>query len=229
MAWPCSVRREHGGRPGRRWPAAVPWSSARPALNSHSEPPDRMEELVASEAGPSFDPLRRSRACADGVHQDCGHVGAAFRRPASPGRLESAIVLCRCACHAVCLLADRMPTVSLTVWQALCECPGAEKQRSWKENSSEPWPGAKEVWERTLRKSRERNEAHRQARRATREAAGGMSRSEIRDMFIAELQERGQEIPPEPFLDAHIDLLTGHLLRGFTRMWKARPKPSSDL
>jgi hypothetical protein len=184
---------------------------------------------VASDAGPSFDSLGRSRACADEAHQRCGHVSMATRRLASPRRLESTIALCRCACHAACLLADRMPTVSLTVWQALCECPGAEKQRAWKEDPDEPWPGAKEAWEREQRRSQERSEAYKQARQATHEVARGKSRDEVRDLFIAELQARDQEIPPELFLEAHIDLLTGHPLRGFRRMWKTRSEPFSDL
>jgi hypothetical protein len=183
---------------------------------------------VVSNAGPSFDSLGRSRACAGQEHQSCGHVGMGARRLASGGQLESIIVLCRCPCHAACPLADRMP-VSLTVWQQLCACPGAEKQRAWKEDPDEPWPGAKESWERTQRNSQERKEAYRQARQATRTDAGKKSRDEVRDLFIAELRARGQEIPPGPFLEAHIDLLTGHPARGFVRVWKAWREFFSDL
>jgi hypothetical protein len=109
--------------------------------------------------------------------------------------------------------------VPLTVWQQLCACPGAEKQRAWKEDPDEPWPGAREYRERQQRRSQERREAHRQAFRAARDAAPGKSRDEIKDLYIAELRAHGQEIPPEPILEADIDLLTGHPLRGLGRMW----------
>lgn len=119
--------------------------------------------------------------------------------------------------------------MSLTVWYQLCPCPGAEKQRAWKEDPDEPWPGAKEAWEKEQRKSQERREACRYARKATRVAAVGKTRDEVRDLFISELKTREPEIPPEPFLEARVDLLlTGHPRRGFLRVWKARPKPFSD-
>ncbi|MGN6680334.1 MAG: hypothetical protein ACTHKL_21440 [Streptosporangiaceae bacterium] len=108
--------------------------------------------------------------------------------------------------------------VSLTVWQQLCACQGAEFERSWKEDPEEPWPGAREHWERSRRESRERRDARSEAFRAASDAAPGKTRQEIRDIFLAELQARGQEVPPEPFLEADLDLLTGHPLRGLKRM-----------
>jgi hypothetical protein len=181
-----------------------------------------------SDAGPGFDPLGRSRSCAGDAHRDCGHVRAAVRKPASGHRLESTIALCRCACHAACPLVDRMP-VPLHVWQKLCACPGAEKQRAWKEDQGEPWPGAKEYREKQQRESQERREARRQATQAAREAAPGKTRDEVRDIYIAELRARGQKVPPEPFLGAEIDLLTGHPLRGLRKIWKVMRNPFSDL
>jgi hypothetical protein len=183
---------------------------------------------VVSDAGPGFDPLGRSRACASDAHRDCGHVSLAVRRQASPHRLESIVALCRCPCHAACPLAGRMP-VSLTVWQQLCTCPGAEKQRAWKEDPDEPWPGAKEYREKEQRESWERSQARKQAFQAARDTAAGKTRDEIRDLYIAELRARGQEVPPEPFLGADIDLLTGHPLRGFRKIWKVMRNPFADL
>jgi hypothetical protein len=117
--------------------------------------------------------------------------------------------------------------VSLPVWQQLCACPGAEQQRAWNEEQGEPWPGAEEYREKEQRESQERCEAHRQATRAAREAAPGKTRDEVRDLYIAELRARGLKVPPEPFLGAEIDLLTGHPLRRLRKIWKVR-NPFSD-
>jgi hypothetical protein len=119
--------------------------------------------------------------------------------------------------------------VSLTVWQQLCACPGAQLQRAWKEDPDEPWPGAKEYREEQQRKSRERSEALKQAFQAAREAAPGKTREEVRDLYIAELRARGLEVPPEPLLGANVDLLTGHPLRGLRKMWNAARNPFADL
>jgi hypothetical protein len=61
-----------------------------------------------------------------------------------------------------------------------------------------------------------------------RAAAQGKTRGEIRDLYVAELRARGQDIPAEPFLDAGIDVLTGHLLRGFKKFWAAGPGSFTD-
>jgi len=183
---------------------------------------------VAADAGGGFDRRGRSRACAGGSHQDCGHVGVGVRRPASPHRLQSIVALCRCSCHAACPLADLMP-VSLTVWQQLCPCPGGESYRSWKEDPDDPWPGYQEYQEEEQRESRERSQARRQAFRAAGDAASGKSRDEIRELYTAELRARGQQIPPEPFLEADIDLLTGHPMRWLRNIWKVMRNPFADL
>jgi hypothetical protein len=111
--------------------------------------------------------------------------------------------------------------VPLTVWQQQCPCPGGEKHRAWKEDPDQPWPGAKEAWERQERRSRARSEARKQAFEATREDAAGKTREEIRDRYIAELQARGQDVPDGPLLEAQIDAVTGHPMRGLLRMGKA--------
>jgi hypothetical protein len=143
-------------------------------------------------------------------------------------RLESTIALCGCSCHASCPLADRMP-VPLTIWQQLCTCPGGDKQRGWKEDPDEPFPGFRESRKRSQRKSQERREARRQAFDAARNAAAGMGRSQIRDLYIAELGNRGQDIPPEPLLEADLDLLTGHPMQGLGKIWKMLRNPFADL
>jgi hypothetical protein len=182
-----------------------------------------------SEAGPGFGPHGRSLACLRGGHHECGHINIAVRARKSRDRLESTIALCRCSCHASCSLADRMP-VRLTIWQQLCTCPGGDKQRRWKEDPDEPFPGFREARERDQRKSQERRDARRQAFDAARDAAAaGMTRAEIRDVYIAELRNRDQDIPPEPFLEADLDLLTGHPVQGLRKIWKKLRDPFADL
>ena len=70
-----------------------------------------------------FDPERDagpiSSACAEGEHQECGHVRIGMRRFLSADRLQSTIVLCGCDCHASCPLAGRAP-VLLTAWRQFC-------------------------------------------------------------------------------------------------------------
>lgn len=178
---------------------------------------------MVADAGPGFGPPGgRSVACAGDAHLDCGHVRAAIRTPVSRHRWESTIGLCRCPCHATCPLADRYP-VTLMVWQQLCACPGAAKQRAWTEDRDEPGPGATESRKQRQREWHERGEARKQAFQAARAAARGKSRDELRDRYITELRARGQEVPPEPFLEPEMDLLSGHPLRGLRKFWRAGP------
>jgi hypothetical protein len=125
---------------------------------------------VVSDAEPGFGPPGgRSIACAGDAHRDCGHVRAAIRTPVSRHRWEPTIGLCRCPCHAACILAGRRP-VTLTVWRQLCACPGAAVQRAWKADRDEPGPAAKESREKRQREWQERGEARQQAFHAAREA-----------------------------------------------------------
>jgi hypothetical protein len=182
------------------------------------------QSLAVSDTGFGFELVGWSRACVGGVHLDCGHVKAGMRRLVSGDRLQSTIALCRCPCHAACALAERMP-VSLTVWQQLCRCPGGERMRAWKEDPDNPWPGAKEAREKQQRESQESHEAHQEAMRAARDAAPGKTRAEVRELYIAELRARGQEVPPEPILDVEVEFLIGHPLRAFWKMKKALLDP----
>lgn len=175
---------------------------------------------MVSDAEPGFGPPGgRSIACAGDAHRDCGHVCAAVRRPVSRHRWESTIGLCRCPCHAACALAGRRP-VPLTVWQQLCACPGADKERAWEEDRDEPGPGAEESREKRRRDWQESSEARKQAFQAARESARGKTRDELRDLYIAELRARGRQVPSDPVVDLEIDLLTGHPLRGLGKIWK---------
>jgi hypothetical protein len=110
------------------------------------------------------------------------------------------------------------------VWQQLCICPGAEKQRAWKEDPDEPWPGFKEFQEGQQRKSQEREEAQQEAFEAARAAVDGKTRDEVRDLYVAELRARGLDVPPEPLLEVAVDLLTGHHVRALVDMGKGITK-----
>lgn len=170
---------------------------------------------------PRFDADAVSSACRGGEHQGCGHVCTGMRRPLSAGRLESIVILCRCECHASCPLAGRAH-VSLIAWQQLCACPGGERYRAWKEDMKEPWPGAGEAWEKTRRETVLRRFARREAFRAAEAAAHGKTRAQVRDLYIAELRARDQEIPSGQFLEMQLDILTGHWLRALWKTGKLR-------
>jgi hypothetical protein len=176
-------------------------------------------------AGDGFGQEERSSACASGAHRDCGHCRMGMRRRASRDRLESTVVLCGCDCHAACALAGRAP-VSLTVWQQLCVCPGADWCRTWKEDWDDPFPGSRQARERDERAARGRAEARRQAFEAARAAAQGKTRGQVRDIYLAELRARGQEPSPGWIFEAEVDFLTGHPLRA---LWKLRASNPYDL
>lgn len=118
-------------------------------------------------------------------------------------------MLCRCSCHRTCPLAHRTAGVPVTVWRRRCTCPGAEEARTMQRDPSDTLPGPAEFWEPYLSKLRQVSEARKDALKATRSAAPGKTRDEIRDLYIAELRARGLEIPSERDLAIAIDMLSG--------------------
>jgi hypothetical protein len=80
----------------------------------------------------------------------------------------------------------------------------------------ELWPGAREQGEQHKREWQERQDAEKEAWEAVRAAAGGRrrSRDEVRDLYLAELRARGLDVPDGPLLEAMVDMLTGHRVRG---------------
>ncbi|HUC25355.1 MAG TPA: hypothetical protein VMA73_21835 [Streptosporangiaceae bacterium] len=174
--------------------------------------------------GPFPDDLGRSRHCAAGKHQDCGHLAIAFRGRRG-GRLQSTIVLCRCDCHEACSLTA-WEHVPLTAWQELCECPGAAFQRTWKEDIDDPWPGAREQRDRRWRAEQERKESRHQAFRAASEAAPGKTRRQVRELYLAELRARGVADPvyDDDLLEAEVDAIMRRPLRALARLGHAMLK-----
>jgi hypothetical protein len=178
---------------------------------------------MSNDDEPGFDPLGRSASCVGGTHQDCAHIGASFRS-IQPDRLHSTILLCRCPCHAACPVTG-WRHVPLTAWQELCECPGEKPQRAWKEDAADPWPGAREQWERDNAAWAGRRQARKQAFEAAREAATGKTRQQVREIYLEELRARGQEMPSQPLLEAQVDMLTGRPIRALTKIWQAFTRP----
>jgi hypothetical protein len=90
--------------------------------------------------------------------------------------------------------------VSEQIWRQSCTCPGAEDER--------------------IRRDRIRAETpdyvreYREAFAAVRARAAGMSREQIKDLYEAELDARGLEVPMGEMLDADVDAIAGNYLTG---------------
>lgn len=156
-----------------------------------------------------YDGLIRTRDCSRGTHPDCPHqfgMGGGF----NPRRLrpEFGVGLCRCSCHSSCpvTIAPKRMTVPMKIWYTSCTCPGAGQERQRMDEAGIEIPDFGELREQARRRSRERKEAY----EAARARAAGKSRKEIRDIYVAELNARGLEIPAEPFLDADVERIAGN-------------------
>ena len=126
-------------------------------------------------------------------------------------RFESGVGLCPCDCHAPCPVAfrDNRMTVPGRAWRESCTCPGAVAERTRQDQAGVEFPP--DFAERRA-ETRQRYQSRREAFLATRSRAAGKSREEIRDLYIAELRARGQEMPSEEALDASVAALTGNYL-----------------
>jgi hypothetical protein len=141
-----------------------------------------------SDSRAPYDALR-SVTCEEGMHANCGHVGA-FPR----GRGGRASVLrCDCTCHSACVLAERQPIIPPAVWQQQCSCPGTEQALE----------------------RHERSELERPERRAASSAAKEAARAsktpeQIRAIYEAELRSRGLTLPSGLVLDRYAEMLAGN-------------------
>ena len=154
---------------------------------------------------------QRTRQCARAAHTDCPHfsgMGGGFNflrlRP------EIGAGLCPCSCHSSCPAtpAGKRLTVPWKTWYATCTCPGAEQKRRSMDEAGIEFPDFGEVREEARRRSQLRTEAF----QATQGRASGKSRAEIRQIYVAELRERGLKIPPEHILDAIVERIKGNPL-----------------
>jgi hypothetical protein len=152
----------------------------------------------------------RAPACAGEAHGRCPHLfsigGFSLRRLRPlPGTL-----MCRCSCHVTCPVshaAERGP-VPARVWHSSCTCPGAERARRRVDEAGPELLDSGELRERVRRDS----EARHQALRAARDRAAGLSREELREIYMAELRSRGLPMPSEPALNAAVERMMGNAL-----------------
>ena len=121
---------------------------------------------------------------------------------------QRVVGLCVCQCHSSCPVTIRREVMPLRAWRGLCTCPGVEDylagrgELDW-DQAVVPDYGEHEAQQR--RNWLERREAL----DVVRAGAAGMSREQIRDMYVAELRARGLEVPPDALLNAQAALIAG--------------------
>jgi hypothetical protein len=163
-----------------------------------------------------FGRKQRTLACARGLDAECPHM-LGFGGGFNPRRLryEAGIGLCTCDCHASCPVSGEMRqtisgriTIPARTWLESCTCPGAEAARTSLDQAGLEFPDFDELWSR----SRQQHQSRRDAFDAARAQAGGKNREEIREVYLAELRSRGQEISSQEALDANVAALAGDYL-----------------
>ena len=173
----------------------------------------------APQGGP--DPDFRSRSCVTGAHEECGHLGFPGLGLRVGGRPP--LVLCRCGCHLTCTLAGRLGA-SHSTWVGLCDCPGTELAEDRIEEAARHAPDFPDrerfLRERLEERARE-GQLEREAREATRAAAAGKSREQIREIYVGELRARGLTVPSGLVLDATADAIARNRER-FSAVYSAR-------
>ena len=158
---------------------------------------------------PGLGQVPKSPACTREAHDQCAHE-AGFGGGFNPRRLrlEFGSGLCPCTCHSSCPVAasgNRL-TVAPAAWRQSCTCPGAEEERRRLDEAGIEFPDFGQVREDARRRSRARTEAF----QAARAQAAGKSREQVRDIYLAELDQRGMGTPREDVLDAIIDNILGN-------------------
>jgi hypothetical protein len=189
----------------------------------HTREPRRRLTVVAMRNPPADESGRSmwSEACGEGSHHDCPHLlghGTEFNPRRL--RLESGVVLCKCACHSSCPANGTRMMVPEQTWRESCTCPGAQDRRA--------------KLDRTDGRSRDSSQGHLEALYAVRARAAGMSREEIKDAYVAELHSRGLAVPAEPAFDGIVDAiacynrlgagLLGRSLAGLAKFFGDPPK-----
>jgi hypothetical protein len=123
----------------------------------------------------------------------------------------------------------------LGTWRELCTCPGAagfDVGLDQDEMVVIPDRGEHEArgeWE---------HRARREALDVVRAGSAGMSREQVRDLFVAELQARGAEVPPDVILDGYLRVMTsgylpaarfvGRSLAGLVKFLDRASRPRAD-
>jgi hypothetical protein len=165
--------------------------------------------LPVPDSSAESDRIRRTLACTRETHRECPHFVGMGGGGLNPRRLrlEFGTVLCQCPCHGACPLSGTGRwAVPFKLWRDSCACPGADRARQrMAETGGEP-PSFREIRER----QHQTDQARREAFQATRRAAAGKNRDEIRELYLAELRARGLQPPPEQSLAATVEHLAGN-------------------
>ncbi len=158
----------------------------------------------------------RTPACLRGRHAECAHLfgfGGGFN-PITL-RPELGASLCSCDCHASCPVtgdkrtASRLASTTGKKWHDSCTCPGAEAERArWEQAGVDL---TEDLWD----LARQRQQARREAFTATKAQAAGKSHEQIKEIYLAELRARDQEIPSPEALDAKVAAISGNHIPSF--------------
>lgn len=164
------------------------------------------------------DPEFRSRSCATGGHEECGHLGFVASSLQVGGRPP--LLLCRCRCHLTCTLAGRLGA-SYSTWVGLCDCPGTEQAEDRINEAARDAPDMERLLREQQEKRARERQLEREAREATRAAAKGKGRGQIREIYVGELRVRGLTVPSGLVLDATADAIARNREK-FSMVYSAR-------
>jgi hypothetical protein len=142
----------------------------------------------------------QSVSCADGEHDDCPHMRSIEYR-VNPFRLrpKSAVLLCKCECHAPCPVISKRRTVPVPAWRESCTCPAAAGVPSSVGRGQDT----------DATQTPYLSPARVAALNAAGDQAAGQSREQVKEFYKAELRARGLDIPMEAVLDVEVSLITG--------------------
>jgi len=164
----------------------------------------------------------RTPACLRGRHAECPHLfgfGGGFNL--SRLRPELGAGLCACDCHASCPVTDDERMVSwlasapARTWHDSCTCPGAEAERTaWEQAGVDL---TEDMWD----IARKRQQARREAFNAAKAQAAGKSHEQIKEIYLAEMRARDQEIPAPEALNATVAAIGGNPLPSFLAVGRA--------
>lgn len=162
-----------------------------------------------SDSWAGFGQVGKSRACTRGAHAGCAHfvtMGGGFNPRRL--RLEFGAGLCPCSCHSPCpvTVQGKRMTVRPEDWRESCTCPGAEEER--RRFGDDGFPDFGKQYE----EARQRSRARREAFESARSRAAGKTDGEIREIYLAELNARGQAAPKEEILQAVVARIRGNPL-----------------
>jgi len=106
-------------------------------------------------------------------------------------------------------MGSRLAATTSKRWHDSCTCPGAAAGRArWEQAGVDL---TVDVWE----LARQRQQARREAFNAARAQAAGKSHEQVREIYVAELRARHQEVPAPEALAATVAAIGGNPLPSF--------------